>query len=71
MSVLQNIASHLLDGDLTRLKRLGDRRAILLRELQRIELEINETSTNIGELHNACYAGSILWKNQGVKYETN
>ena len=71
MRVLQNIASHLLDGDLSRLKRLGDRRAVLLRELQRIELEISETSTNIGELHNACYAGSILWNNQGVKYGTN
>ncbi len=64
MRVLQNIASHLLEGDLTRLKRLGDRRAVLLRELQRIDIEINETSSNIGELHNACYSGSVLWKNR-------
>lgn len=57
----QCIAEHLLSNDVALLRRLGNRRAALLRELHQIDRDIIQTSERIGVTHNAMYASSPQW----------
>lgn len=55
------LSNHVAGSDLARLKRLGDRRAALLRELQRINTEIQETAKDVSEISNGLYERSVYW----------
>lgn len=55
LSMSYSIAGQLIDNDVARLKRLGDQRAALVREIQRVDIQIRETSDHLLELHNKVY----------------
>jgi hypothetical protein len=55
LSMNHYVIDQLIDNDVARLKRLGEQRSSLLRELQRVDSAIQETSDHLVQVHNEQY----------------